>query len=497
MARVLFKYGSYASYSAAVKDENTIYFVADKQQIYKGSTLFADVTESTVRFTDEVPNPNVANTGILYVVSNAEGVSIYTKSGDEMVCIGGGTVKDGAIVSLGAFDDSLLIKTGQELTDSDDVIATSGAVKAAIESAVEGLDEAFVDVSAARSAEDDGTVLTFTTNSNTTKEVKISDLFLTSASYDSETHILSFTVKGSDTPVEVDLEDLVPQAVNASQVALARDITATVAVGNIAKGEKIEISTITDVQKLFEKMLSKDSNPTTTQPSVSVSLTGAGEKEVGTSFTPNYSVTLNAGSYSANASGSQPTGIAAKTYAVTDTNGGTADTKSGTFDAFTVEDTTSYSVSATVTYEDGNIPTTYLGDPYPAGQIKAGSKSGSSGKVTGYRNCWWGYKTASTALTDPTAITVKEIKELGNSNKNKPSSLTAIGMQQMFFAVPASSATSLSIVGTNAPLPQTVSGPFTINVGGVDNYSPIEYKVFYVSNEGAASGSETYKLTWA
>lgn len=497
MARVLFKYGSYASYSAAVKDENTIYFVSDKQQIYKGSTLFADVTESTIRFTDEVPNPNVANTGILYVVSNAAGVSIYTKSGEEMVCIGGGTIKDGAITDLGAFDEALIIKKGTELTDSDEVIATSGAVKEAIATAVEGLDEAFVDVKAERSEADDGTVLTFTTNSAQTKQVTISDLFLTSASYDSGTHILSFTVKGSETPVEVDLGDLVPQAVNASQVALARDITATVAVGNIAKGEKIEVKTISDVQKLFEKMLSKDSNPSTTQPSVSVSLTGAGEKEVGTSFTPNYSVTLNAGSYSANASGAQPTGVTASKYTVTDTNGGTAATQSGKFDAFTVEDGTSYTVSATVEYGDGNMPTSFLGEPYPAGQIKAGSKSGTSGKVSGYRNCWWGYRTSSNLITDPTAITVEQIKKLGNSNKNKPSSLTATGMQQMFFAVPATSATSLSIVGTNAPLPQTVEGPITINVGGVDNYAPIAYKVFYVSNEGAASGSETYKLTWA
>lgn len=497
MARVLFKYGTYASYSAAVKDENTIYFVSDKQQIYKGNTLFADVTSSTVRFTDEVPNPNVANEGILYIVSTGGDVALYTKSGDQMVCAGGGKVAEGAITDIGAFDDALLIKSGSSLTDSDEVIATSGAVKAAIEEAVEGLDGAFVDVSAARSSDDSGTVLTFTTNSNTTKEVTISDLFLTSAAYDAETHILSFTVKGSKTPIEVNLEDLVPQAITASQVALSRDITATVAVGNIAKGEKIAIETITDVQKLFEKMLSKDSNPTTTQPSVSVSLSNAGAKEVGTQFTPSYSVTLNKGSYSDNASGAQPTGVTPTSYEVSDTDSHTATTQSGSFAAFTVADNTNYRVSATVKYGDGNVPTTFLGEPYAAGQIKAGSKTGVSATVTGYRNCFWGYKTSTNLITDPTAITVEQIKALGNANRNKPASLTATNMQQMFFAVPASSATSLSIVGTNAPLPQTVSGPITINVGGVNNYSPIEYKVFYVSNEGAASGSETYKLTWA
>ncbi len=228
MARVLFKYGNYAAYSASTKDENVIYFISDKQQIYKGSTLYADVTSNTVKFTTEVPTVETASDGVLYVVTTAEGVGIYTKSGSTIEQIGGGTVKEGAIADIGAFDDAVLVKTGTVLIEGDDTkIPTAGAVKDAIATAVAEYNGAFVDVSASRASDNSGTVLTFTPKEGAAKEITIADLFLTSASYNSDTHILSFTVKGSDTPVTVDLTDLVPQAVNASQVALAPSITAT------------------------------------------------------------------------------------------------------------------------------------------------------------------------------------------------------------------------------------------------------------------------------
>ena len=108
MARVLFKYGNYAAYSASTKDENVIYFISDKQQIYKGSTLYADVTSNTVKFATEVPTIETASDGVLYVVTTAEGVGIYTKSGSTIEQIGGGTVKEGAIADIGAFDECAL-----------------------------------------------------------------------------------------------------------------------------------------------------------------------------------------------------------------------------------------------------------------------------------------------------------------------------------------------------------------------------------------------------
>ena len=99
-------------------------------------------------------------------------------------------------------------------------------------------------------------------------------------------------------------------------------------------------------------------------------------------------------------------------------------------------------------------------------------------------------------IANPAGITVDEIKALGNKGTSLPGSLAATGMQQMFFAVPKDKASSLTIKGANPPAPQTVVGPVVIQIGGVNNYSPIDYNLFYVSNASAASGADTYTLTW-
>ena len=121
-------------------------------------------------------------------------------------------------------------------------------------------------------------------------------------------------------------------------------------------------------------------DPTVTQPSVSISLTGAGAKEVGTSFTPSYSVSFNAGSYQYGPA----TGITA-TYSVTDTASHTATAASGSFDAFTVADNTNYKVSVTATHTAGAVPKNNLGSEVPVKKIAAGTKSATSSAVTGYR----------------------------------------------------------------------------------------------------------------
>ena len=70
---------------------------------------------------------------------------------------------------------------------------TSGAVVEAIDTALEGYKGAIVDVSASRSDDNAGTVITFTPKEGEPKKVTIADLFLTSASYDSVDHKLTLT----------------------------------------------------------------------------------------------------------------------------------------------------------------------------------------------------------------------------------------------------------------------------------------------------------------
>ena len=524
MAQVLFKFGTPEAYAGlGTYEDNALYFIqpeagATEGVLYKGSVRYSP--EKQVEFVAE--SPASPEEGKIYVVNDGSSITIVTRGSDGTPeTIGGGTVQDGAITDIGAFDESVLVTstglTSGQLPDNDTTIPTSGAVKDAIETAVSeitstslGLDGAFVNVQASPAPEGStGTVLTFTPKSGEPKTVTIADLFLSAASYSNETHILTLTVGSGSSPstVEVNLEDLVPEAVDSTQVAMNYGdvgyLTATVDVGNIKAGDKISLTdgagnvNADTVQAMFAAILSKDKNPTTTQPSASVTLTGAGEKEVGTQFTPSYSANLNPGSYNVEGQGTQATGVTATTYAITDTNSGSADTQTGSFTAFTVEDDTDYYVSATISYGDGNIPKTFLGNNYPEGQIKAGSKSATSSHVKGFRNCWWGFKSASNLIADPTSITSAQIKALGTSNKNKPNSYKPTGnWQQMFFAVPATQAKSLSMVGTDSPLPQTVQGPVSVQVGGVGDHSPIAYNVFYVSNATEQS-ADTFKLTWS
>lgn len=142
-----------------------------------------------------------------------------------------GQIPDGSIDDISMFGD-LLVKSDQTLVADDAHIATTQTINNAIQTIQSSISEDFksaiVDVSSRRNADNSSTILTFTDKSGTSKNITINDLFLNSASYDSTTHILSLGVSGQSDPVDVDLSQLMPQAVNASQVALARNITATV-----------------------------------------------------------------------------------------------------------------------------------------------------------------------------------------------------------------------------------------------------------------------------
>ena len=286
--------------------------------------------------------------------------------------------------------------------------------------------------------------------------------------------------------------------IDADTLYFTKDLVFTQAFGKYAPdgSGSVTIPTETNdmsIQDLLESAFSEEKNPSITQPSTSVSLTGAGAKEVGTEFTPQYSVEFNKGSYSYG----PDTAVTVTGYEVTDTNSGSSTTQTGSFTKFTVGDDTNYKVNVTTSYSDGAIPKTNLGNDYAAGQIKAGSKTASSAAVTGYRNMFFG-----TMTTKPADITSADIRALttkqAKGNVNDKVINIPVGALRVMFAVPSDKQIT-SITDTNGLGAQILSSftQTTAQVEGANSYTAIEYKVYYMDYASANDTANTYKVTVA
>lgn len=272
----------------------------------------------------------------------------------------------------------------------------------------------------------------------------------------------------------------VPKEVSADKIIFTEGLNTTYEIGKV----KLENGMGTLVKpggtlEDFFNVFIDEKNPTTTQPSVSLTFSQAKAYEVGTYVTPSYSAKLNPGSYTYGPA----TGITATSWEVTDTNGNEASTSSGSFDQFQVTDGISYKITAKATYDDGAIPITNTGNEYAAGQIKAGSKSTTSSAVTGYRNSFYG---TTEDKEDLTSDTIRSL--VGKSNKalTNGSSFTIdipIDAIRVVFAYPATLRDVTSVKdmnGMNAEIANSFTDK-TINVVGLNGYTAIDYKVYTLS----------------
>lgn len=286
--------------------------------------------------------------------------------------------------------------------------------------------------------------------------------------------------------------------VDASQVMFSQDLVFTEQFGKyVPSGGKVTVPANGD--SLLEVLLNAfatDSNPSITQPSVSISSSSFKAYEVGTNVTPSYTATLNPGSYQYGPA----TGITATSWSVVDNAAepNTLTTASGSFPQMQVADGTSYSITATASYGAGAIPNTALGQEYADGQIKAGSKSATKGTITGYRNGFYGTTTSQSSGT----FESDNIRALTATNK----AITAgtvinisipVGAKSVIFAYPASVRDVNSVQDMNG-LNAEVKTAFTqvlANVAGANGYNPIEYKVYYTNYANANDTQNTYKVT--
>lgn len=282
---------------------------------------------------------------------------------------------------------------------------------------------------------------------------------------------------------------------SAENVFFADDLVTTSAIGNItlSNGQATIPAAGKNLKQVFDTIFVKEKNPSITQPSVSVSLPVAKSYEVGTTVTPSYTATLNAGNYQYGPA----TGVTATSWEISDTASHSASTNTGSFDAFVVEDDTNYKVTAKATYEDGAVPVTNTGNPYDAGKIVAGSKTGTSSAVTGYRKGFYG------TLTSKDEITSDVIRGLSGKTTAAPAAgnvwnlSVPVGALRVIFAYPASVrdvSSVLDVNGLNAEIKSAFSMS-QVDVEGVNNYTAIAYKVYVMDFAAANDTANTLKVT--
>lgn len=266
-------------------------------------------------------------------------------------------------------------------------------------------------------------------------------------------------------------------------------------VGNIKKTDKKLAAAGKSVAEIFTTLFTQRLQPgTPTQPAVTITLANAKPYEVGTEFTPSYSASLSAGSYTYGPA----TGITATSWSITDTNGGSSTEATGSFTKFTVEDDTNYTVTAVAQHGAGPVAQDNLGDASsPVKQIIAGSKTKISSAVTGYRNMFFG-----TMTTKPASITSAHVRALATKTKkgniNNQAIAIPTGALRVIFAVPADKSIT-SITDSNGLNAQILSS-FTqtnVSVEGANGFTAIAYKVYYMDYANPNDTANTYKVTVA
>lgn len=248
------------------------------------------------------------------------------------------------------------------------------------------------------------------------------------------------------------------------------------------------------VKATFLDAYSEDKNPTITQPTVGISSGTAKAYEVGTKVTPAYTGSFDPGKYQYG----PDTDVTAMAWEVTNTvTSEKKTTQNGSFAEFTIPDGGNYKIVLKCTYSDGAVPITALEAPYPAGQIKAGSKSATSGAITGYRNSFYGTMTdKSVELTSDVirGLAQKSGKALANGN-----TITVdipVGAMAVVIAYPATLKELSSIKdvnGMNAEILPAFAAQ-TVPVKGANNYAAIDYRVYVQQFASANDKANTYTI---
>ena len=241
-----------------------------------------------------------------------------------------------------------------------------------------------------------------------------------------------------------------------------------------------------NLAQVFEAFVD-EMNPTTVQPSASITLAEAGSYEVGTEITPTYSCTFDKGSYTYD----DDTGVEETARTITDTDG-----NNPAFPALTVEDDTNYKVNAVISYSAGIVPHTNMGNEYADGQIAEGEATATSKAITGYRNSFYGTLTNKDDLTsDVVRGLTKSGKALANGSVFTVD--IPVGALRVVIAYPATLRDVTSIKDINGMSAEISSGftKQTLSVEGANGYTAIEYNIYILDFAEANDTANQFTVT--
>ena len=281
----------------------------------------------------------------------------------------------------------------------------------------------------------------------------------------------------------------------ADNVYFDDDITYTVAIGTLAKpsGSAKFAAKGKNVEQVLSSLMAQEANPTKSNPAVSFSAQGGfGTFEIGTKKNLTYTAALSAGSYTYGPA----TGITAQTWEVSCTGvTGTKSTANGTFENVVAE-ATAKKITAKATYNEGAVPVTNLGNPYPAGKIAAGTASKDSNELKGVRYMFWGPMTDADMVLNSANIRALAHKQASGTGTLGTFGAGA-GAKKVVVAVPAGRKI------TKVLMPSALNADVTAlfvkqgsqsNVEGAEGYTAAAYDV-YVYQPASIDAGETYSVT--
>ena len=292
-------------------------------------------------------------------------------------------------------------------------------------------------------------------------------------------------------------------------ITLAGDYTA---VGNIKLSEGTLPATGKSVKTLMDNIFTKELNPTKTLPTASVSTTATLTAEVGNTYTvPSATLKFTGvGSYTYGPA----TGISCEIgdATISCTSEGTSNTNTavlkkdgtvilpaGTANAKTYTDSeVTYTFSGSLTYTDGEIPVTNLGNEYPAAQITSATLTPSATcKATGKRKRFWYVGTDCTTAVDSAFIRSAGSghgSDFSTTTKTKDLAVPA-GTTRVMFAFKGN-ATLKSVIDVDG-MGLDIKDKFTkttVAVEGANGYTAADYSVFMLENSLGINAT-TMKIT--